>query len=302
MNRSILVLISALFLAGPAWPQNLIVNGDFQAGDTGFTSDYTSSDDLQAELRYVVTPDPGPLHPEADSYFDHTFGDETGLMMAINGGGEPDEVVWAQTLSVDPNQTYVFKLWVSSWVAENPAELVVQVNGVPIGLSFFAPGVTAIWEVIEQYWISDSATTATIEIINLSTVGDIGRGNDFALDDISFTALDPACDIELSQSVYTLGETVTAQTWRISNQAGNNVAVELKAWLRSPDVPPESYFNVGATGSLVLPPGFDRDIGPRTLFTVEPDTELGAYEFNCRTMNPTTGATTTLDENLFTVQ
>lgn len=188
MNRSILVLIPAMILSSPVWSQNLIVNGDFQSGDTGFTSDYVPFDDLNGVGVYVITPDPGPLHGSADSYFDHTFGDESGLMMAVNGGDQPDEVVWAQTVTVDSGQTYLFQLWVSSWVATNPAELLVQINGVPLGPSFFAPDVTAEWQLQEQSWASDSATSATIEVINLSTIGGAGSGNDFALDDISLVA------------------------------------------------------------------------------------------------------------------
>ena len=61
------------------------------------------------------------------------------------------------------------------------------INGAELGSAFSAPAIAGIWELYEHNWSSGTNTIAVIEIINLSTIGDIGSGNDFALDDISFT-------------------------------------------------------------------------------------------------------------------
>jgi len=67
-----------------------------------------------------------------------------------------------------------------------PAWLLVQINGAALGSSFTAPTTAGIWELYEHNWSSGTNTVAVIEIINLTTLGNICAGNDFASDDISF--------------------------------------------------------------------------------------------------------------------
>ena len=162
----------------------LIVNGDFEAGNVGFSSVYAFNENINGPALYTITSDPSLVHGSATSYFDHTLGTAAGKMMAVNGGDSPDEVVWAQTVPVQPNRTYRFSLWHSSWFASNPAQLVVRINGIALA-PFFAPGATGVWELYEANWNSGAFAFAAIEIINLSTIGGAGAGNDFALDDIS---------------------------------------------------------------------------------------------------------------------
>jgi hypothetical protein len=110
------------------------------------------------------------------------------------------------------------------------------------------------------------------------------------------------CDIEMSQSAYTAGDTATAQVFRIANPGAENVPVEWKVWLRIPSIPPIPVINIGAGGSLVLPAGFDLDFGPIGLFPVTAGTPLGSYEFSCRMLDPVTGELLSEDLNPFTIQ
>ena len=110
------------------------------------------------------------------------------------------------------------------------------------------------------------------------------------------------CDIQLSQPVYIDGNVVTATTLRAANTGTAAAQVEVKMWFEGPGISPVSFLNLGADGSLQLPPGFDTNLGPLQLFTVSPALPRGAYEFNCRFLQPVTGETTVLDENPFTIQ
>ncbi len=75
----------------------LIVNGDFEAGNSGFTSDYTySPGNLNPAGRYAVLTDPNSAHGQATSFGDHTTG--YGLMMAVNGANLANQIVWSQTV------------------------------------------------------------------------------------------------------------------------------------------------------------------------------------------------------------
>jgi gliding motility-associated-like protein len=163
---------------------NLIDNGDFENGNSGFTSDYTyNPGDLVPEGVYDVIDNPQNDHPGFSPCDDHTSGN--GNMLAVNGAGSPNQNVWCQTVNVLPNTQYVFSAWVATLVASSPALLQFNINGSPLGPIFNAPGSVCNWQNFFQIWNSGSNTTATICIVNQNTA--LG-GNDFALDDIFFNA------------------------------------------------------------------------------------------------------------------
>ena len=72
------------------WVGNLIVNGDFSAGNTGFQSQYTyNATSVVNETVYTVGPNPADFSPYVASFGDHTSG--SGLMMIVNGGSVPTQ-------------------------------------------------------------------------------------------------------------------------------------------------------------------------------------------------------------------
>ena len=115
-------------------------------------------------------------------------------------------------------------------------------------------------------------------------------------------SLGVSCDIQLSRGVYMDGDTVTATVFRLTNPGTEAVAVELKSWLEGPNFEPIPLINEGADGTLVLPAGFDANLGPLPLLTVTPAITRGRYEWNCRMINPVTGESRSSDINLFDVQ
>jgi hypothetical protein len=168
---------------------NLVINGDFSLGNSGFASGHTyvapAAGAMGPPSVYTITPNmrsPIDLHSSAASYFDHTEGDATGEFMAVNGSTAPGVVVWEQFIPVvTPGTNYYFSTWISSWVSGAPASLQFSINGVLIGPAFSAPLATGVWDVFETNWNSGASASATISIIN-STIA--FGGNDYALDDI----------------------------------------------------------------------------------------------------------------------
>ena len=71
----------------------MIVNGDFEAGGTGFASEYiyvgsTGTHALWDEGVYAVGYDPGAYHLLWTHYYDHKTNDGTGLMLIVNGSDD----------------------------------------------------------------------------------------------------------------------------------------------------------------------------------------------------------------------
>lgn len=116
------------------------------------------------------------------------------------------------------------------------------------------------------------------------------------------TVLPPVCDMQLNQTTFVNGNTGVAQVLRVANPGAVAVQVEGKIWFEVPGMAPVSFINVGADGSVTLPPGSSTDIGPRTLFTVNSTFPRGAYGFHCRLLNPVTGELLAEDLNPFVIQ
>jgi len=167
---------------------NLIVNGNFEQGTTGFTNDYIySPGNLYPEGVYDVLTSPNAAHPDFPNCGDHTSG--SGNMLAVNGAGTPGVDVWCQTVSVSPNTQYVFTAWATSLVASSPARLQFSINGATLGTIFNVSSQTCNWQNFYAVWNSGASTTANICILNQNTAQ---SGNDFAVDDIVFS---PTCRV-----------------------------------------------------------------------------------------------------------
>ena len=183
---------SVIACAGIANAANLVVNGDFSAGNSGFATNYEYKDDNLLEPgTYSVGTDLGDFDRFLGASFgDHTTG--TGNMMIVNGDSSISSTVWSQTIDVAPNTEYNFATWIASWYSDNPAELQFSINSISIG-DLFTSSITGEWEEFSATWNSGSNTSATISIVNQNTSldrNDTGLGRkQFALDDISFEAV-----------------------------------------------------------------------------------------------------------------
>lgn len=186
----------SVFQSGTYWVQvaqlsgNLVTNGDFEQGNSGISTDYTLGTGgtygaVSNEGTYAITSSPNLVHSNFSNCSDHTPNPGT-QMMVVNGSGTPNTNVWCQTVSVTPNTDYQFSTWVSSALNDpNVAQLQFSINGSPLGGIFSPSAQGCQWSQFFQVWNSGSATSAQICIVNQNT--SVG-GNDFALDDISFSS------------------------------------------------------------------------------------------------------------------
>jgi hypothetical protein len=176
----------------------LVTNGSFSAGNTGFSTTYTFQADIagQSELipegTYAIVPDANLVHP---SFFGTERNNGTGNIMVINGSPALGANIWNQNnVAIQPNTTYYFSAWAMSVVNGNNAVLRFSINGNQVGTTAFLPnGYSSTsgpynWVRFYGTWNSGPETEADLSIVNLNTV--LG-GNDFALDDISFGTLAP---------------------------------------------------------------------------------------------------------------
>ncbi len=171
-------------------PTNIVVNGDFSAGNIGFSSaDTLETPSLSLPGHYTVLTDPSVF--SAFSHIgDHTTG--TGNMLLVDAAKIPGYAFWCEALSVIPNTDYLFTGWAA--LLYPPVPIVqVTVNGVNAG-SFSTTLVKGQWVQYQTTFNSGPSATMNLCLIDLNTAG---VGNDFVMDDISLHRL---CDAK--DSVY----------------------------------------------------------------------------------------------------
>lgn len=167
---------------------NLITNGDFSAGDVGFTSNYVygtggSSGLLTAEGQYAIDDNASKTHNRFADCTDHTSG--TGNMMIVNASGMEDNF-WCQTVTVNEGVSYDFSAWVTSVNAQNPAQLQFSINGELLGSQFNASADLCDWQEFAAQWTAPASSDVEICVVNVNLTP---AGNDFAIDDIAFREL-----------------------------------------------------------------------------------------------------------------
>jgi hypothetical protein len=182
---------------------NLIENGDFESGTSGFFSDYgySTSNTSGAQFAYGVVSNPKNWFVDFVNSTDHSG---SGKMLVADGATNPNKVIWSQSLPVENNKQYTFSFWAQNLVASNPAKFQVLINGTPITIAPISAtnGSTSGWTEITGTWDSTNATIATIKIIDTNIAS---SGNDFALDDISFSTPTPkTCNLS-TQLTITIG-------------------------------------------------------------------------------------------------
>jgi hypothetical protein len=179
------ITASALAVATPAQAANLVVNGNFESGNVGFTSGYTYSPGSNtAAGEYTVTANPNSWNGYFVMAGDHTTG--SGLMLAANGSQTLGTVVWQSVpIAILSGTNYFFEAFVMNLYAASPPNLTFTVSldgGAELVLDTLSvPITTGVWNGLSTSFASGGATTANLYLRNAQTAF---SGNDFAIDDI----------------------------------------------------------------------------------------------------------------------
>jgi hypothetical protein len=193
MKKSIVFAVSMVVMSFcmPVVATNLVVNGNFEQGNTGFSTGYTySPGNLWNGPSYTVDYNPSDNHPLAPSYGDHTTG--IGKMMIFNGYLV---TAWQQTISVQPNTWYQVSFWGSNWVSSPtthvPSTVAYSVNGTNLG-SLTVSTYSGLWTQASSTYYSGQSNIATLRLVETTVTN-----ASFALDDISLSPIPEPTTIAL---------------------------------------------------------------------------------------------------------
>ncbi|MBX9852948.1 MAG: T9SS type A sorting domain-containing protein [Cytophagaceae bacterium] len=204
----------------PTSGQNMIPNGNFSQGNTGFVNDYVNHATAPDVLgncpgcyrnwsnpdEYMVTDIPADFHFQFLNVTDVSPTADNNFLM-VDGSCTAGKDAWRTNVNVVNGVSYYFEAYLTTLAssasvpAANVATVRFLINGVQLGANMVAPTATGSWLKFTQNWTSTTTGSVTITIENLST-GSCGSGNDYGLDDISFT---PGCQQGSAGPVPNLG-------------------------------------------------------------------------------------------------
>jgi outer membrane protein OmpA-like peptidoglycan-associated protein len=213
MNKPLACILSTfLFISGihaqnvsTIKTVNLVVNGDFENGNKGFSSDFIYSPENLKPGEYTVTDKASALNSDYKNPIggDHTSG--RGIYLIVDSDDKEGKKVWRAMVKVIPNSTYNFSAYFCNLYKNRGSNTGFVVNGLQIGgeplhndckIKFTVNGEQAgetnrdiyhhfRWIRASNSWYSGTHSgkiEITIENLNYKS-----SGNDLALDDIEFT-------------------------------------------------------------------------------------------------------------------
>ena len=282
----------------------LVTNGNFEAGDVGFTTQYSSrtgsfyngsnTSGLYPEGYYAVdtianSPANGiGYHPNFWGH-DHTTGQ--GKYMIINGSPSAAKV-WQETVNVQPNTTYYFAAWGMSLNNAGPfANLQFNINGSQVGTTeLLTPGVNSNsnngWTRFYGTWTSGpTTTTAVISITDLQTAT---GGNDFGLDDISFSTLSTFLNLDSGPGTDAQTVCVNAPITNIVYSAGNGSSAPVVTGLPTGVTPSWNGVLLTISGTPTVAGNYSYTV--KTTGTCQPSTATGTIVVNQQKLTLTSGS------------
>ncbi len=179
---------------------NEVIDGDFSASPSATPAwshpNYTyQANGVPETTEYVVT-NSTAFNP---NFTTNVTGNNTSQFLAVNGATTAGQVAWEETLAVVPGATYLFSVDATSLYPTSPASL--NVTFAPPGgsqdlanLTSSVPG----WTTYGLTYTAGQNTTVTISIADSDLDA---SGNDFGLDNISFTQAG-AVSVPLPASTY----------------------------------------------------------------------------------------------------
>lgn len=155
----------------------LVVNGDFSAGSTGFTSDFADAGGS------------GPGLAQFSIRNSNYFGllPQDGNFMAVNGGNLGAlPTVWSQDIAVTAGTEYTFsfQLGGTTTVPTPAGKLSIQFDGAEFLNATASTGSPAAFQLFESSFVASATGIFALSFVEQST--GFG-GNDYGIDDISLT-------------------------------------------------------------------------------------------------------------------
>lgn len=159
---------------------NVVTNGNFSGGNTGFTTMFNYNSTLTTDGNYWIGNNAAVYHPQ-------WLGTGNGPFMLVNAGWmHPGFRFWCQTQPVCPGQTYTISFRAMSLANAGNPTLAVFVNNAWTGVDHILPAAQGVWANFSTTYTAPPGVTSADFCIQVSSGH--GIGNDFGFDDVSISS------------------------------------------------------------------------------------------------------------------
>lgn len=193
--------------AGSIAGTNMVTNGNFQLGNTGFTSGYLPLPPTCSPMEYTVT-DGNNVGSLCNNWscIDHTTGLLSGQFFVADGSQTIGNDAYRHPITLNQGTNYTLCAWVNNlndttlnagdpiveaWILNSSF---VPIAG-PIATTGPLPESPDVWVSLTTTWTSSVTGSYYLAF---RTSGTSFAGNNFALDDITFRACAPGCSADFS--------------------------------------------------------------------------------------------------------
>ena len=240
---------------------NLVFNGDFEQGNTGFTTAlwYSPGDLTNATLpSYDILTNPADDNPNFANCHDHTTG--SGNLMAV-GAGPGNMTTWCQTIAVEPNTDYYVSFWeCRTWFIDHLEYVHNRYRILMDGVVIYSQpnGGICAWHQIKTKWNSGNHTSIEycIDVVRNLPTHPGKYVYSFAIDDIE---MHPVCTLTDTVKVFVQPIAITS---------------------------PASY-SIACTGAPIVLDGTKGSTPPGTFISYEWETNEGNVVSGGHTLTPT---------------
>jgi|GEM_PF-1885937 len=181
--------------AGTFAGTNLVTNGDFLGGNTGFTSDYNLLSPTCSPGLYN-TANSTTVVPMCNNWActDHTTGSTSGLFFVADGSLTLNQAAWRETVNVAASTKYFFCAYINNLneIVLDRADPIIQVyikDGANVSTLIAGPVTLPeapdVWVQIGGTWIAPPSLVPPYRL-EFRTASQSFEGNNFAIDDIVF--------------------------------------------------------------------------------------------------------------------
>ena len=180
-TANILVSSPGTYTCQVSYPTgNLATNGNFSAGNTGFSTQFAYNTTLNADGTYYVATNAATHHPQF-------IGTGNGQFLMVNAGWQqPGWNFWCQTVPVCPGQTYTLSYRGVSLASQNPPLLTMFVNNEWTYQEHQLGVGQNQWQTYTATWTAPAGVTSAEFCLRISSGW--GVGNDFGIDDITISS------------------------------------------------------------------------------------------------------------------
>ena len=248
--------------------KNQITNGSFEAGNVGFTTEYTFKSDILGVNNEMIPENTYGVDADIDAYHPLMVGvARSGNFLMVNGNTFTLKEVWGHDVNLNNGAEYVLTLYVQNIFNVAPADLRFNITpndlltpAFEIGSYTLAPGFNG-WQEVTATFVSTYSGSAKLSIIDLNLTA---FGNDFGFDDISFVETCPVeCDNSnlIVNGDFEAGNSDFASEYTFTpDLAGNTEMIPptyIAVGLDARDFHPQ-WVGVGRSGNYLLVNGNDR--------------------------------------------